>query len=454
MRVTDGGSNDAARRTRVRALVVHPSEPRLLAVRADRLRVLEFELPGSPWVGDSREFLAALREHIGFGADLLRCVGQSADEAARTKSVTMLFAARPGTEPSNSMAWMSASDVGSLAGGQADVADSITQVLRDLAAGTTNEHMPWTNRGWHAEAEDWLRTSLMDIDSPVIGDVEPVLSWELSCVLRAQTASGAVFFKVALDTPLFANEASVVAELAALFPGAVPTPLAVDRGRRFLVLADAGPVVGWRAPIEIREEVMRAAARLQIRSAPHVGRLLAAGCLDRRLDWLAAQSTEWLTEVDLSRWLPAYEIAELRSAAPRLSDMCAELASLPVPHTIVHGDLHLGNVARGEDGLVIFDWTDACVAHPFIDMIAIGYEEDEAVAARLLDAYLAEWSGVASAAELRNAWRLAEPLTALNHAIGYVSLWSNVAVEAADREFGSATRRFLRRLLDVIRRNA
>ena len=46
---------------------------------------------------------------------------------------------------------------------------------------------------------------------------------------------------------------------------------------------------------------------------------------------------------------------------------------------------------------MIFDWTDACVAHPFIDMIAIGYEEDEAVAARLLDAYLAEWSGVASA---------------------------------------------------------
>jgi aminoglycoside phosphotransferase (APT) family kinase protein len=452
--VTDGGSNGAAWRTRVRALVVHPSEARLLAVRADGLRVLEFELPGSPWVGDPREFLAVLREHVGFDADLLRCVGQSVDEATRTKSVTMLFAARTGAEPPDSMAWLSAAEVGTLAGGPADVADSINQLLGDLAAGTTNEHMPWTNRGWHAEAEDWLRRSLMDIGSPVIGDVEPILSWELSCVLRAQTPSGAVFFKVALDTPLFADEASVVAELAALFPREVPTPLAVDRGRRFLVLADAGPVVGWSAPIEIREEVMRAAARLQIRSAPHVGRLLAAGCNDRRLDWLAAQSSEWLTEVDLSRWLPADEIAELRAAEKRLSEMCAELASLPVPHTIGHGDLHLGNVAQGPDGFVIFDWTDACVVHPFIDMIEIGYEEDEAVAARLLDAYLAAWSGVASAAELRDAWRLAEPLTALNHAISYVSLWSNVAAEAADREFGSATRRFLRRLLEATRRDA
>ena len=172
------------------------------------------------------------------------------------------------------MAWMSAADMGSLAGSQADVAEL------DHAG-------PWRSRSrYHkrAHAVDQSRLArrsgglasqvLEDIGSPVIGDVEPVLSWELSCVLRAQTSSGAVFFKVALDTPLFANEASVVAELAALFPGEVPTPLAVDRGRRFLVLADAGPVVGWRAPIEAREEVMRAAARLQIRSAPHMGRLL------------------------------------------------------------------------------------------------------------------------------------------------------------------------------------
>jgi hypothetical protein len=156
--------------------------------------------------------------------------------------------------------------------------------------------------------------------------------------------TGPVYFKVPLDTSLFANEALVVTELAALFPDDVPTPLAVDSDRRFLVLRDSGPVVGWSAPIETREDVLRAAARLQIRSAVHVDRLLAAGCLDRRLNWLADQATNWPTEVDLSRWLRSDEVAELRSASPRLAQMCAQLASLPVPHTIVHGDLHLGNV--------------------------------------------------------------------------------------------------------------
>jgi aminoglycoside phosphotransferase (APT) family kinase protein len=143
------------------------------------------------------------------------------------------------------------------------------------------------------------------------------------------------------------------------------------------------------------------------------------------------------------------DIAQLRSAAERLAEMCAELAALPVPHTIVHGDLHLENVSRGEHGFVIFDWTDACVSHPFIDMIMIRFEHDEAVKARLRDAYLDQWSGFGSAAELRRAWQLAEPLTALNHAIGYISLWSVVRAEAADREFGSATTRFLRSLVDA-----
>ncbi len=447
-------SDESTWTTRVRALVAHPSEPRILVVHADGPRVPEFELPGSPWVGEPPEFLAALRERVGFDSDLLRCVTQSMDQAARAKSVTLLFAARSGAEVSDSMAWMSATDVGSLASDQADIAESIRQLLFDLATATTNERMPWTNRGWHAEAEDWLRSTLTDRGTPVVGAIEPILVWELSCVLRAQTVSGPVFFKTALDTPLFANEASVVAELAALFPGEVPTPLAVDLDRRLLVLEDAGQVVGWRAPVETREDVMRAVAQLQIRSASHVERLLAAGCIDRRLDWLAEQTTSWSTQVDLSRWLSADEVAELRSAERRLAEICAELASLPVPHTIVQGDLHLGNIARSEHGFVIFDWTDACIAHPFIDMIAIRHEEDETIQARLREAYLAEWRGFGSDEELSRAWQLAEPLTAFNHAISYVALWSSIDAEAADREFGSATRQFLRTLLDAIRRDA
>ena len=427
------------------ALVVHSSQPKLLTP------LPEFELPGSLWVGQPGPLVAALRERTGLDVDLLRSVHEDVDESAHTKLVTVVFAARPGVELSDSMAWTSAVDVGSFSAGQADVAELAIRILADLAAGVTNKRMPWTDRGWHLEAEDWLRASCSHAGTPVTGAIEQVLSWELSCVLRAQTTDGPVYLKVALDTPLFANEGLVVAELDALFPGTVPKPVAVDRDRRFLALRDAGPVVGWQAPIDSREEFVRAAAQLHIRSAPHIDRLLAAGCLDRRLDWLADQSTGWPARVDLSRWLSADEIADLRSGGQRLARMCTELGALPIPATIVHGDLHLGNVARGEQGHVFFDWTDACVTHPFIDMIAIGYEDDESVRARLRDAYLAEWSGFASGDKLRHAWQLAQPLTALNHAISYVSLWSALDPQAADREFGGSAARWLHSLVDALR---
>ena len=384
----------------------------------------EFELPGLRWLGQPGEFIVVLRERTGLDVDLLRLVHEDLDEQARTKSVTALRRSTRRQAP-DSMAWASA--------GPQDPRLSLSRHRRVDVPGAErsatrprNQGRPWVDRGWHIEAEDWLRASCRHAGMPVTGAIEPVLSWELSCVLRAQTTDGPVYFKAALDTALFANEGPVVAELDALFPGTVPKPLAVDPDRRFLALRDAGPVVGWQAPVDSREKSYGVAAHLHIQSAPHIDRLLAAGCLDRRLDSLADQATGWPAQVDLSRWLFADEIADLHSGGQRLARMCTELAALPIPATIVHGDLHLGNVARGERGYVFFDWTDACVTHPFIDMIAIRYEDDESVRARLRDAYLAEWSGFASGDELRRAWQLAQPPTALNHAISYVSLWSAV----------------------------
>ena len=71
--------------------------------------------------------------------------------------------------------------------------------------------------------------------------------------------------------------------------------------------------------------------------------------------------------------------------------------------TLVHGDLHPGNVARLDGELAYFDWTDACVAHPFFDLHSLQWQKDEATRAALLDAYLGAWEGVASPERLREA---------------------------------------------------
>jgi hypothetical protein len=159
--------------------------------------------------------------------------------------------------------------------------------------------------------------------------------------------------------------------LAGLFPGQVPAPLAVESERGWMVLADFGEEVGWEAPLEVVEEVAQTYARMQVEATGHVGRLLAAGCLDRRLDRLAAQAQAWLPAVeataglpgvDAATWLSPDEEAGLRAAVPGLQARCAELAGHAVPPALVHGDLHLSNVARRPGGYLFFDWTDACVA--------------------------------------------------------------------------------------------
>jgi Phosphotransferase enzyme family len=297
----------------------------------------------------------------------------------------------------------------------------------------------------------------------VTGRVEQLRVWELSCILRAPTVHGDVYLKATRDSPLFVNEAVVTRELAALFPDQVPAPLAVDAERRWMALADFGVELGWDAPVEVREDALRTFAGLQVRAAPQVDRLLAAGCLDRRLDRLAAQAERWLPAVgdtgrlpgiDDATWLSADEVAGLRAAAPRPVAMCGELAASAVPATLVHGDLHLSNVARGRRGYVFFDWTDACVAHPFLDLPAFfqGDEEevDDALRDRLRDAYLAEWTRFESPDRLRRTWGLAEPLGALHHAVSYRSLVANPE-PPIDAHMTRSTAWWLRKVLAGLR---
>jgi len=78
---------------------------------------------------------------------------------------------------------------------------------------------------------------------------------------------------------------------------------------------------------------------------------------------------------------------------------------------------------------LFFDWTDACVAHPFFDLATIrrgtaftdAVCEDE-LRERLREAYLPEWASFEPPGRLARAWELAAPLGALHQAVSYRSL--------------------------------
>jgi hypothetical protein len=453
--------DDSGWRCRIRWVVVRPDEAAVLLIGAAAAPALpEAELPGQVWTAEAEATAAVARELVGFDVASLWCVEEHDDQAARVQRATLAAAPRGEAAAPPGARWVGREELGVLAASGSEVAAAAARVLDELAgARPPAGRAPWARPGWLPAAEGWLRSTLAGLRHVVTGPVRQVRVWELSCVLRAPTDRGAAYLKATVSLPLFVDEGAVTRALAGLFPGRVPAPLAVDAARGWMLLADFGQELGWDAPVELREDVVRAFARLQVEAAGQAERLLAAACLDRRLGWLAAEAAAWLPAVeetgrlptvDAATWLSAAEVAALGEAVPRLVAMCGELAAHAVPASLVHGDLHLSNVARRPGGYVFFDWSDACVAHPFVDLHPFFQEDDEAVdgglRARLRDAYLAEWTSFAPAGRLLEAWRLAEPLGALHHAVSYRSIVASVA-PPIDRHMAQSTAYWLRRVL-------
>jgi Phosphotransferase enzyme family len=360
----------------------------------------------------------AFGDLLGIPLVVLRPVARDVDRERRMLEIVyVLDGLELGSQPPAGTEW---ADAGLLPPEHRELA---VRVLEEVQAPPTRA--PWSHPGWLAEAEAWVEESLAQRGRPTTGRVEQVRVWELSCVLRARTAGGAVFFKATADFPLFVDEGRVMRGLAQRSRH-VPRPLAVDSTRRWMLLDDVGPVVGWDAPLEERELVHRLFARVQVESTARVGELFALGCIDRRPEWLARQATELLADDASLAGLETAEVARLRSLAPALVAMCERLAAGPVPDALVHGDLHLSNVARRDGDYLFFDWTDACVTHPFLDLIDVFREEDAAARDALRDAYLSAWADFAARPELLRVWELAAPLAALNQAVSYRVIGASV----------------------------
>ena len=99
---------------------------------------------------------------------------------------------------------------------------------------------------------------------------------------------------------------------------------------------------------------------------------------------------------------------------------------------------------------LIFDWTDACITHPFFDLATVldtdNAPESPEVAERLRDAYLDEWGVYGSPEELRAAFEAAYRLAPLHHAVSYARI-NAIAEQAMLADLGTSLPYFLRLFL-------
>ena len=313
---------------------------------------------------------------------------------------------------------------------------------------------PWARPGWLDTASAWISDQLRNRGILPAGPVEPFRIGCLSAVLRVPTAAGYVYFKAAIA--LFAVEPQLTQWLSARYPGNTPSVLAIDTERVWMLLrAFGGTMLGETPELEAWEEALRLFARIQIESAAHLAELQAMDCPDRRLARLADQFESLLADRAMLQKIPNKglsedEITELESLAPSVRALSERLRACGVPDTLAHGDLQPWNI-QVQDGIpLIYDWTDAALAHPFLDLLPFlrrrPKEEAPEVRIRLRDAYLDAWSAYGSPELLAEAFEMAQILASVYQALSYAAITANLET-AEQHRVSNAVPGYLRRLL-------
>jgi hypothetical protein len=433
-------------RSHLFAALRHPVEPRVLVLRSDRSwRLPRVVVADAVWAADAEVVVPAFERRLGTRPWLLRRLGVAdEEEAKRVEAVYELELLEQAWEPPAHGRWVGRGDIDRLRLADEQQRELLEAYLEGLERGDVPEsRAPWARPGWLQEARAWIEREVARLRHTVTG-IEQVKHWSISSILRVRTTGPNVYFKAPAWLPLFVREGAVTARLAERFPGYVPAPLALEPERDWMLLPEL-ELVSWDAPLGTRCEMLRRFAGLQRQTAGSAAELLADGCLDRRLDVLELQIEPLLGDPGAVARLTSDETDELRRLAPTLKEVCRRLADFEIPATLVHGDLHLGNVARADGELVYFDWTDACIAHPFIDLLSLQWARDESSRERLLEAYLEPWNGAETHERMREAVALAAVVIPLHHAVSYRTIVAGI--EPVAQSELDATHTFLREVL-------
>lgn len=434
-------------RSTIYAILPHPVEAKVWLRETEQGFALpHITMTGGRWDTTEADVERPLRQQLGDVRVLYLAHFQQDEAAKTTQSVFVLD--NVGADVQNGR-WVNQQKLQTLQLAQPDHQRLIENSLQEWTTGQVPTlRPPWARRGWYGQAAAWIENSLQQAGHPLKKPLEIVRSWGLSYVMKAYTDDGTFFFKTVAPLPLFVNEAITTSQLTQLFPQHVLARLAMDAERDWMLIPALEHVVGWEAPLSQRAEFLRQFARLQITAVSHINTLFAASLHDRRLDWTSAQIEPLLTNEQCQQALTPEEVSELANLVPFLQNLFVELANTPIPQTLVHGDLHGGNVGVQNGSFVFFDWTDACITHPFFDMLDIFFEEDTAVQTELRDAYLAEWTEFAPMPQLLQIWQMAEIGAAVHHGLSYLHILLNLERHSWS-DMGSMLPFWLRKILTL-----
>lgn len=307
------------------------------------------------WVGKSYEIIRLLRERLGLAGNVtvLRYLRMDLNETEQWVRVWLVL------EPHEEFAypplgghWADRDGTAKVQMAEEEDRALLLDYLDGEAAGESVPlRAPWAKPGWFTSAARWMTDTLGTLGRMPIDSVQQYRNLGISSVLRVSTAAGLVYLKATAKLPLFINEGMLMTHLAQHFPDQIPRPLAVETNQNWMLLDDFGVDLRSQRPAAADlVEFCSQFGALQVQSAGMIDDLLAAGCRDRRMPVLSRQIAELAAHPLTALHTASDDLAKLHAALPALQERCALLGGYHLPDCLVHGDLHLGNVARNGRG--------------------------------------------------------------------------------------------------------
>ena len=370
--------------SRYHLILLHPTESRILLLPEQNSWILpSFHKVELTHMSDAHLIIDTMQRELDIDAIVLYCAHHHIDsEHARQELIYVLEIRHPSWITPEGSQWVGHDTLAHLELTHPEQRKVITACLHESEK-IPPLRPPWARKGWFAITEHWIQEQLARLNYTIVAPVLQMRTWSISCVLRVPTTNGYVYLKAILNSfthastptyssdttgilPLFfTHEPMLIQSLAAWYPQNMPRLLAMERERCWMLLADFGTELYKNPNKTALERALEVFSQMQVAATQRIDSLFAAGCLDRRLHILATQIDPLLNDEDVLADLNRSEIEQLRAHRSQLKTMCHELANYAIPQTLVHGDLHSGNIAVQNDNFIYFDWTDCCVAHPF-----------------------------------------------------------------------------------------
>jgi len=108
---------------------------------------------------------------------------------------------------------------------------------------------------------------------------------------------------------------------------------------------------------------------------------------------------------------------------PWLIDRLEAFATVGLPYSVAHGDLHLGNLAVDGDEMTLYDWTDAAISFPFLDAAHLAASARAEVGGSVLAAYADVWSEGYDRVDVERMLELAPLLDRVYQMISYEGIY-------------------------------